>query len=106
MNLKKLDTIKTPENWKKELLNQQINVSSEESNGRFIKIRKMKWVAVSLAIVVVCATGITVGASTSDSFREFLQGVFGIKKVQEVKLRLQQTVKKQKNVKHQKEKLN
>lgn len=86
MNLKKLDTIKTPENWKKELLNQQINVSSEESNGRFIKIRKMKWVAVSLAIVVVCATGITVGASTSDSFREFLQGVFGIKKVQEVKL--------------------
>lgn len=86
MNLKKLDTIKTPENWKKELLNQQINVSREESNGRFIKIRKMKWVAVSLAIVVVCATGITVGASTSDSFREFLQGVFGIKKVQEVKL--------------------
>ena len=86
MNLKKLDTIKTPENWKKELLNQQINVSSEESNGRFIKIRKMKWAAVSLAIVVVCATGITVGASTSDSFREFLQGVFGIKKVQEVKL--------------------
>lgn len=61
MNLKKLDTIKTPENWKKELLNQQINVSSEESNGRFIKIRKMKWAAVSLAIVVVCATGITVG---------------------------------------------
>ena len=86
MNLKKLDTIKTPENWKKELLNQQINVSSEESNGRFIKIRKMKWAAVSLAIVVVCATGITVGASTSDSFREFLQGIFGIKKVQEVKL--------------------
>ena len=42
MNLKKLDTIKTPENWKKELLNQQINVSSEESNGRFIKIRKME----------------------------------------------------------------
>mgnify|MGYP006886420308 CR=1 FL=1 len=42
MNLKKLDTIKTPENWKKELLNQQINVSSEESNGRFIKIRKMQ----------------------------------------------------------------
>lgn len=86
MNLKKLDTIKTPENWKKELLNQQINVSSEESNGRFIKIKKMKWVAVSLAIFVVCATGITVGASTSDSFKEFLQGVFGIKKVQEVKL--------------------
>lgn len=86
MNLKKLDTIKTPENWKKELLNQQINVSSEESNGRFIKIRKMKWAAVSLAIVVVCATGITVGASTSDSVREFLQGIFGIKKVQEVKL--------------------
>ncbi len=46
----------------------------------------MKWVAVSLAIFVVCATGITVGASTSDSFKEFLQGVFGIKKVQEVKL--------------------
>ena len=105
MNLKKLDTIKTPENWKKELLNQQINVSSEESHGRFIKIRKMKWVAVSLAIVVVCATGITVGASTYDSFREVLQGVFGIKKVQEVKLETT-TVKKQKNVKHQKEKLN
>lgn len=86
MNLKKLDTIKTPENWKKELLNQQINVSNEESNGKFIKIRKMKWAVVSLVIVVVCATGITVGASTSDSFREFLQGVFGIKKVQEVKL--------------------
>lgn len=85
MNLKKLDTIKTPENWKKELLNQQINVSSEESNGRFIKIRKMKWVAVSLAIVVVCATGITVGASTSDSFREFYREYL-IKKVQEVKL--------------------
>ena len=107
MNLKKLDTIKTPENWKKELLNQQINVSSEESNGRFIKIRKMKWVAVSLAIVVVCATGITVGASTYDSFREFLQGVFGIKKrCRKSNWRLQQTVKKQKNVKHQKEKLN
>lgn len=25
MNLKKLDTIKTPENWKRELLEQQIN---------------------------------------------------------------------------------
>ena len=86
MNLKKLDTIKTPESWKKELLNQEINMSSEENNGKFIKIRKMKWAAVSLVMVVVCATGITVGASTSDSFREFLQGVFGIKKVQEVKL--------------------
>ena len=99
MNLKKLDTIKTPENWKKELLNQQINVSSEESNGRFIKIRKMKWVAVSLAIVVVCATGITVGASTSDSFREFLQGVFGIKKVQEVKLETTKNSEKTKECK-------
>ena len=99
MNLKKLDTIKTPENWKKELLNQQINVSREESNGRFIKIRKMKWVAVSLAIVVVCATGITVGASTSDSFREFLQGVFGIKKVQEVKLETTKNSEKTKECK-------
>lgn len=99
MNLKKLDTIKTPENWKKELLNQQINVSSEESNGRFIKIRKMKWVAVSLVMVVVCATGITVGASTSDSFREFLQGVFGIKKVQEVKLETTKNSEKTKECK-------
>ena len=41
MNLKKLDTIKTPESWKKELLNQEINMSSEENNGKFIKIRKM-----------------------------------------------------------------
>ena len=99
MNLKKLDTIKTPENWKKELLNQQINVSSEESNGRFIKIRKMKWAAVSLVMVVVCATGITVGASTSDSFREFLQGVFGIKKVQEVKLETTKNSEKTKECK-------
>ena len=99
MNLKKLDTIKTPESWKKELLNQEINMSSEENNGKFIKIRKMKWAAVSLAIVVVCATGITVGASTSDSFREFLQGVFGIKKVQEVKLETTKNSEKTKECK-------
>ncbi len=99
MNLKKLDTIKTPESWKKELLNQEINMSSEENNGKFIKIRKMKWVAVSLVMVVVCATGITVGASTSDSFREFLQGVFGIKKVQEVKLETTKNSEKTKECK-------
>lgn len=99
MNLKKLDTIKTPESWKKELLNQEINMSSEENNGKFIKIRKMKWAAVSLAIFVVCATGITVGASTSDSFREFLQGVFGIKKVQEVKLETTKNSEKTKECK-------
>lgn len=99
MNLKKLDTIKTPESWKKELLNQEINMSSEENNGKFIKIRKMKWAAVSLVMVVVCATGITVGASTSDSFREFLQGVFGIKKVQEVKLETTKNSEKTKECK-------
>ena len=99
MNLKKLDTIKTPESWKKELLNQEINMSSEENNGKFIKIRKMKWTAVSLVMVVVCATGITVGASTSDSFREFLQGVFGIKKVQEVKLETTKNSEKTKECK-------
>lgn len=96
---KKLDTIKTPESWKKELLNQEINMSSEENNGKFIKIRKMKWAAVSLVMVVVCATGITVGASTSDSFREFLQGVFGIKKVQEVKLETTKNSEKTKECK-------
>lgn len=99
MNLKKLDTIKTPESWKKELLNQEINMSSEENNGKFIKIRKMKWAAVSLVMVVVCATGITVGASTSGSFREFLQGVFGIKKVQEVKLETTKNSEKTKECK-------
>lgn len=99
MNLKKMDTIKTPESWKKELLNQEINMSSEENNGKFIKIRKMKWAAVSLVMVVVCATGITVGASTSDSFREFLQGVFGIKKVQEVKLETTKNSEKTKECK-------
>ena len=85
MNLKKLDTIKTPENWKRELLEQQ-KITKESSNTNFMKIKRMKWAMASLVLIVVCTMGITVGADTSNPFGEFLQSVFGTKKVQEVHL--------------------
>lgn len=85
MNLKKLDTIKTPENWKRELLEQQ-KITKESSNTDFMKIKRMKWAMASLVLIVVCTMGITVGADTSNPFGEFLQSVFGTKKVQEVHL--------------------
>lgn len=84
MNLKKLDTIKTPESWKKELLEQSIETESVNFKIKFTSLRKMKWAMVSLAVVLVCATGITVGANNSDSFKGFLQGLFGTNKVQQV----------------------
>lgn len=78
MNLKKLDTIKTPENWKRELLEQQ-KITKESSNTDFMKIKRMKWAMASLVLIVVCTMGITVGADTSNPFGEFLQSVFGTK---------------------------
>lgn len=86
MNFKKLDMIKTPENWKKELLTRNIDTMNEKINNKFAKKRKIKWAIVSLAIIILCTTGITAGASASNSFRNFLQGVFGTKKVQEIKV--------------------
>ena len=53
MNLKKLDTIKTPENWKRELLEQQ-KITKESSNTDFMKIKRMKWAMASLVLIVVC----------------------------------------------------
>lgn len=84
MNFKKLDTIKTPENWKKELLEQSIETESVNSKIKFTNMKKIKWAMVSLAAVLACTTGITVGANNSDSFKGFLQGLFGTKKVQQV----------------------
>ena len=49
MNLKKLDTIKTPENWKRELLEQQ-KITKESSNTDFMKIKRMKWAMASLGV--------------------------------------------------------
>ena len=43
MNLKKLDTIKTPESWKKELLEQSIETESVNFKIKFTSLRKMKW---------------------------------------------------------------
>ena len=47
MNLKKLDTIKTPENWKRELLEQQ-KITKESSNTDIMKIKTMKCAMTSL----------------------------------------------------------
>lgn len=60
-DLKKLDTIKTPENWKRELLEQQ-KITKESSNTDFMKIKRMKWAMASLVLIVVCTMGITVGS--------------------------------------------
>ena len=72
MNLKKLDTIKTPENWKRELLEQQ-KITKESSNTDFMKIKRMKWAMASLVLIVVFTKCVRNKKGTGGSLRNYFQ---------------------------------
>ncbi len=87
MNYKKLDQIKTPEKWLDSLYT-AVKFEKEGRDCREIPIVKKKRqgmrTAAILICILVCITGITAAATSSDTFGEFLSDIFGQHKVTEI----------------------
>lgn len=92
MDFKKLDQIKTPEEWIDSVLEQKNKMVDKKRSGNPYggkgSHRKdmFRIVLTMLVAVVIGGAGLTVAAATSDQFRSFLDGIFGSQKVSEVVL--------------------
>lgn len=87
MNFKKLNQIKTPDDWVNSVLNPNKNIDRKPMpSGTVFRKRTFKVAATLLAVLFVFGSCITVAAFSSDTFMDFLSNVFGKQKVNKVEM--------------------
>lgn len=94
MDYKKLNQIKTPEEW----LNPLMDLEKDNTEINFPSVKrkiyaKHRTAAAVFLCILALGTGITVAASTSDVFRSFLEQLFGKQEVTEVHLNTDTQIK-------------
>lgn len=83
MDIKKLDNIKTPEDW----LNEALNPTEKEAGmSKRNSIKKVWTIVAAIILFILCTTSVTMAATKSNIFQSFLEKMFGKDNVKEVEL--------------------